>query len=164
MSYRIEEKLLINKHNLFYLKDWLNNNSFKKIFEDRIIISKYFDNNKSQMYVDSTEGIVPRKKIRIRNYNYNEKENYLENKINSPVQAKYNRQYFSNNIMRITLDTKIVFSWYNSNYKIHSDKIVAEVKVKETFDKNILNQLPFDRTRFSKYCEGINLLKNFKNE
>ena len=66
--------------------------------------------------------------------------------------------------MRITLDTKIVFSWYNSNYKIHSDKIVAEVKVKETFDKNILNQLPFDRTRFSKYCEGINLLKNFKNE
>ena len=69
MSFRIEKKIAINKRNFFFLKKFLVNNNFKKIYKDRSIFSCYLDNNHFKMYNDSIEGIVPRKKLRLRSYN-----------------------------------------------------------------------------------------------
>ena len=62
MSFRIEDKLYINENNLYDFKKFLENKSANKIHTPRIIESLYFDNQNFQIYNDSIEGIVPRKK------------------------------------------------------------------------------------------------------
>ena len=89
MSFRIEEKLFIKSENLIDFKDFLIKSSAKKIYQPRIIKSLYFDNLNSEMYNDSIESLVPRKKIRIRKYpNGNDKNTYLEIK-NSSVEGRF---------------------------------------------------------------------------
>ncbi len=84
MSFRTEEKLYIRQENLIDFKKFIFNLSGKKIHKPRKIKSLYFDNSNLDMYNDSVEGIVPRKKIRIRNYpNSEDKKNYLEIKYSS---------------------------------------------------------------------------------
>ena len=68
MSFRLEEKISYKNFNLFEFKKWLFENNAIKLYPPRIINSVYFDNN-FKMYEDSVEGIVPRKKIRVRTYN-----------------------------------------------------------------------------------------------
>ena len=89
MSFRIEEKLYIKDENLLDFKEFLNNNRAKAIYEPRVIESLYFDNNNFQIHNDSVEGLVPRKKIRIRNYVNNfDKNIYIEVKYSS-VEGRY---------------------------------------------------------------------------
>lgn len=84
MSFRTEEKLYIRQENLIDFKKFIFNLSGKKIHKPRKIKSLYFDTSNLDMYNDSVEGIVPRKKIRIRNYpNSEDKKNYLEIKYSS---------------------------------------------------------------------------------
>ena len=57
---------------------------YKKLYDDRIVNSLYFENISNSMFHDSEEGVVPRKKIRVRNYPQSKIEEYfLENKISS---------------------------------------------------------------------------------
>ena len=87
MSFRIEEKLYLKSENLFDFKEYLIRKSAKKLYESRIIESLYFDNYNLQIYNDSIEGLVPRKKIRIRNYpNNKDSKIYFEIK-NSSVEG-----------------------------------------------------------------------------
>jgi hypothetical protein len=68
MSFRKEEKLNIHKSKLLNLLDWIYKNDGYKLYDTRIVSSTYFDNDEMQMFKDSEEGSVPRKKIRIRSY------------------------------------------------------------------------------------------------
>ncbi len=89
MSFRTEEKLYIKSENLIQFKEYLAKKSVKKIHHPRIIQSLYFDNLNLDMYNDSIEGCVPRKKIRIRNYpNDSDKKIYFEIK-NSSVEGRF---------------------------------------------------------------------------
>ena len=81
MSFRIEEKLLINKYQLSEFKEYLISKGASKIFETRKINNLYFDNDKFEMFNDSIEGCLPRKKIRLRSYE--DDRNFLEIKISS---------------------------------------------------------------------------------
>ena len=81
MSFRIEEKLLINKYQLSEFKEYLVSRGAIKIFKTRKINNLYFDNDKFDMFNDSIEGCLPRKKIRLRNYE--DERNFLEIKISS---------------------------------------------------------------------------------
>ena len=84
MSFRIEEKLLINNLQIFQFKEFLFKNNAKILFPERKISSLYFDNSNAAMYKDSVEGTIPRKKIRIRNYPGSDDNSlYLEIKISS---------------------------------------------------------------------------------
>ena len=65
---RIEQKLELNKHHYLDLLKWIDHNGGKVLYPVSIICSRYFDNNNMQMYFDTVEGIIPRKKIRIRTY------------------------------------------------------------------------------------------------
>ena len=71
MSFRIEQKILINFSQIFNFKKWINEKGYKKLHNDRIVNSLYFENVSNSMFLDSEEGIVPRKKIRVRNYPQN---------------------------------------------------------------------------------------------
>lgn len=89
MSFRIEDKLLINPGNLSHFYEFLNKQSAIKLFQKRIIKSLYFDNQNLQMYKDSIEGTVPRKKIRIRQYPNFKDENYYFEMKTSSVEGRF---------------------------------------------------------------------------
>jgi SPX domain protein involved in polyphosphate accumulation len=100
MSFRKEIKFNLNKTNLSKFLSWIDRNGANKLYDKRIINSIYFDNEKLSMYHDSIEGIIPRKKIRMRNYN-KDKHFLFEKKISSQEGrfkiSKKNLEY--NNIM-----------------------------------------------------------------
>tara|TARA_B100000700_G_scaffold256844_1_gene290291 strand:- start:228 stop:728 length:501 start_codon:yes stop_codon:yes gene_type:complete len=83
MSFRTERKFILKKENIQNFYMWLNENNCKNIYEKRLVSSVYFENKYNQMYQDSDEGVLPRKKIRIRNYNNNTNKYLLEKKISS---------------------------------------------------------------------------------
>tara|TARA_Y100000389_G_scaffold181283_1_gene196749 strand:+ start:4339 stop:4941 length:603 start_codon:yes stop_codon:yes gene_type:complete len=87
MSFRKELKTILSYSKINSFNNWLNDNNGKLLFNERNINSIYYDNKNFKMYFDSIEGIVPRKKIRVRNYNekpeFNKKNNNLELKISS---------------------------------------------------------------------------------
>ena len=68
MTFRIEEKLHIAPQNKELFLTYLKNNNASKLYVDRFISSTYFDNENLDMFNHSEEGIVPRKKIRLRSY------------------------------------------------------------------------------------------------
>ena len=87
MTFRTEEKILSNCLQNNLLKNFLLKNNATKIHDDRVISSLYFDNKFFQMFKDSEEGCVPRKKIRIRKYSNSNLINF-EIKISS-VEGRY---------------------------------------------------------------------------
>ncbi len=91
MSFRKEEKLNIHNSQLLNLLDWVYKNDGYKLYETRIVSSTYFDNDSMQMFKDSEEGCVPRKKIRIRSYSKDEhrvNQSTLEIKTSS-IEGRY---------------------------------------------------------------------------
>ena len=89
MSFRVEQKILIEKNQIIEFKKLYKAKLIKKLYPTRIIRSLYLENLNKDMYANSIEGVVPRKKIRIRNYP-NEKNGkfYLEKKISSVCLSK----------------------------------------------------------------------------
>ena len=65
---RIEEKLEVSKSDYPKALAWLRTNGFDSLYQEREVNSVYFDNSKLQMLFDAQEGIVPRRKLRIRYY------------------------------------------------------------------------------------------------
>ena len=85
MSFRIEEKFLINTNQIFDFKRWLSKKNYLKLYPNRKIKSLYFENLNNKIFLDSEEGITPRKKIRVRNYpDYKDQKFFFEKKISSP--------------------------------------------------------------------------------
>jgi len=84
MSYRYEDKIVLSPSELRVLKANLLNISLKHLHEPRVINSVYFDNLNFDSFNLSEEGVVPRKKIRIRNYPQTKNQHYfLEEKVTS---------------------------------------------------------------------------------
>ena len=201
MNFRYEEKLKLNNKKVFYFYDWLNNKKAKNIYPDREVYSIYFDNSDFQTYFESIEGVVPRKKLRLRTYNF---ENYKINNFNLETKktisvgrlksskntyktnqflksgiymneygicypkiiVKYTRSYYKLNNIRITFDKNIEYKIFNliNNHEVFYNKsnlVVVELKFSSIdYMKNIKLDLPFEKTRFSKYCYGIESLYN----
>ena len=68
MTFRIEQKILISKDSGISVNNFIKKNKAKILYKDRIVESIYFDNKNFQMFKDSEEGTVPRKKLRLRQY------------------------------------------------------------------------------------------------
>ena len=83
MSFRIENKYQLSTPKLYELFIFLQDSSAKEMYPTRLIKSIYFDNQNFSAYRESIEGVVPRKKIRIRNYPNTSANFNLEIKINS---------------------------------------------------------------------------------
>ena len=84
MSYRIEEKIPMTYIDSERFIQSLISDGAKELFPKREIKSIYFDNNQFGMFLDSEEGLLPRKKIRIRHYPMSQRIDYfLEIKVSS---------------------------------------------------------------------------------
>ena len=142
MSFRIEEKLNIDVNNLFIFKKWLNVNKGKKIYDDRIVSSIYFDNTRMDSYNNSNEGVVPRKKIRLRTYNNNFDYTHnaqLEIKISS-AEGRYKSAINTKNI-----DSMLKFGLFDKDYGTCKPKAIVSYfrsyikifNIRVTLDENI---------------------------
>ena len=143
------------------------------------------------MYNDSIEGVVPRKKIRVREYPGEiDKKYYLEIK-HSSVEGRfktreivkkerfeflkktgildirygtclpnyyvsYDREYLIINDVRISIDTNLVYQDFKSNLKYADRNCIVELKtsINKDHDK-LIEEFPFQRIRFSKYCFAV---------
>jgi|TARA_B110000027_G_scaffold133113_1_gene160767 hypothetical protein len=195
MTFRVEEKLYITKDALFEFRKYINNKGASVIHEKRIVESLYFENKYMQMYKDSIEGSTPRKKIRIRSYPDQNKNNFYEEvkissaegkfktrsiidnkgydqKINRGIfdtqyglcnpklYIKYAREYLKLNDVRITIDNNIEYTNYRNKLTHKDPRIIIEIKtsIKKNIDQ-LMKIFPFQRIRFSKYCNGIEINK-----
>ena len=83
MSFRIENKYQLSTAKLSEFFIFLNDYSAKEMYPTRLIKSIYFDNQNFSSYRESMDSVLPRKKIRIRNYPNTSINFNLEIKINS---------------------------------------------------------------------------------
>ena len=68
MSFRLEDKIKLHISDKVKLKNLIKDQHGKELYPKREISSIYFDNKNLDMYKESEDGTLPRKKIRIRNY------------------------------------------------------------------------------------------------
>lgn len=152
MSFRSETKFRLSYGDHYLLKSNLLSSGMKQLFPSRIINSQYFDTKKLQMFFDSEEGVLPRKKVRIRWYQ-EKKEKKLETKISSiegrfkiskkyesdikklyvyddlygkifpSIIVNYKREYYKFKNLRLTFDSSINYiNSRNQNIKKFNDK------------------------------------------
>ncbi len=143
MSFRIEEKLYIKSENLVDFKNYLIKHSAKQIYQPRVIKSLYFDNVNLDMYNDSIEGLVPRKKIRIREHlNADDKKFYLEVK-NSSVEGRFKtRKIIDNkkvdNCKRVGIFDNQYGACFPNFYVIYEREYSIIDDVRISVDKNLV--------------------------
>jgi len=205
MTFRNEKKIRISSSKIYDLKEWIDKNDGSLLYPNRIINSIYFDTYDYSMYNDSIEGVLPRKKIRLRNYDskfiFNKnvrkevkissvegrfKTSYIEKYpqkmmnmgfldedygiCNPVINIVYERAYYKVKNIRLTLDQKIIYRRiYNtqiSNFSTFDNSNVVELKFNsENLINSVIKNFPFEISRFSKYCRGIEFIRsNYCNE
>ena len=143
MSFRKEEKLHIHKSQLLNLLNWIYDNDGYKLFDTRTVSSTYLDNDDMQMFEDSEEGCVPRKKIRIRSYTKKEHkidQSALEVKTSS-VEGRYkttDKNFDLRKIMAIgffdkdygVCKPKARVTYKREYYRIHNIRLTVDRHIK----------------------------------
>ena len=153
---RIEQKLELNKNHYLDLLKWINHSGGRILYPERIICSRYFDNNNMQMYFDTVEGIVPRKKIRIRTYG---SDDFISSNNQYSLEIKMTTEYsrFKKTNSNINLESLLKGGYIDNLYGICNELIdISYVReyflvknIRVTIDKEIKYRL-------------INLNNNFK--
>ena len=188
---RIEEKLVFpNSEKGKYLNKFFSD-GFEYIFPLRQITSIYYENINFDIYKDSLEGVVPRKKIRIREkfdnlyleekiklpdgkYKTSKKINDIPNVIHDKsygivkkiCKITYSRSYLSNGKIRLTLDSDLKFENLINRYVFNmNNNIILEYKILDDFSssENYINShKELNSFKFSKYEQAISKVINFK--
>tara|TARA_Y100001958_G_C21212523_1_gene538116 strand:- start:1112 stop:1705 length:594 start_codon:yes stop_codon:yes gene_type:complete len=152
MSFRIEEKLLINFNHIFEFKKWLSEKNYSKLYPDRKIKSLYFENLNNQMFIDSEEGITPRKKIRVRNYpDNNDKKLFFEKKISSPDGRFKEKKFLDYE------DFKKIkrFGYFDNSYNSCHPKLFVEY-TREYYNTNICRLTIDTGINYTEYNKSSN--------
>jgi hypothetical protein len=93
MSFRIEEKIPLPVSESRALINVLKNEGLSDLYPERIISSNYLETKDFDLYRNSEEGTLPRKKIRLRHYPKDENISWrLEKKISS-VEGRFKTSY-----------------------------------------------------------------------
>ena len=155
---RIEQKLEINKFHYIDLLKWINDKDGKILYPERMICSRYFDNINMQMFYDTVEGIVPRKKIRIRTYGT---DKFISSKNNYSLEIKMTIEHsrLKKTHPNIKLEPLLEEGYYDNQYGFCSDLLDISY-IREYY---IVNGIRVTIDKDIKY-ELINLNKKFKNK
>ena len=154
---RIEQKLELNKNHYLDLLNWINRAGGKILYPERIICSRYFDNKNMQMYFDTVEGIIPRKKIRLRTYG---SENFFSSDSQYSLEIKESTEHsrFKKTDSNINLVTLLKEGYFDNFYGICNQIIdISYVReyflvknIRVTIDKNIKYRLINLNRKFKK--------------
>lgn len=149
--FRIEKKIPLTIFETTFFFKKLKENDFEKKFEDRVVNSLYFENNSLSIFKDSEEGILPRKKIRIRNYpETNDKKFYLEKKISS-IEGRYKE---IKDISKEKYNEYCTFGITDNVYGVIKPKIF--VRYIRSYFENMYLRVTFDRNiSYNQYDKNI---------
>jgi len=145
MSFRKEKKYRLTSSDSCIVKNNLFENGMYELFPKRKITSQYFDTPSLRMFDESEEGIVPRKKVRIRWYNNTKEKFTLEKKISS-VEGRFKQTKM---IGPEKYNSLIKEGIFDSDYGLIKPSLLVEYTreyyifngIRFTFDKNIIYQL-----------------------
>jgi len=144
VSFRKEKKFRVTVNEFHKLQSLLQQKGMEVLFKPRVISSIYFDTVDMNMFHDSEEGVLPRKKVRIRWYDESEKFT-LENKTSSiegrfKVTSKLDNSFIDKKLItknrmdaQYGLIQPILKVSYERSYFVLN-------KMRITFDKNITYQ------------------------
>lgn len=141
MSFRKELKFRLTRHEKNEITKILRLKGMRSLFPDRTVKSLYFDNNDLGMFNDSEEGVLPRKKIRVRFYN-DEKKMFKETKFSS-IEGRYKTSSVLENVPNLPkLDNQVIL---DRQYGVAKPKLFVRYdrsyfqfnKIRITFDSNI---------------------------
>ena len=152
MSFRKEKKFRTTNFDLNRLKQNLFFRGMQPLHPKRKISSVYFDNTRKQMFLDSEEGVLPRKKIRVRWYD-DDKKFTQETKVSS-IEGRYKKSKFLNGIHSeedtfrmklIDFDYGIIkpvlkISYYRNYYQLQKLRITFDQKISFTNLANLGNK------------------------
>ena len=141
MSFRKEKKYKLTFSDQNILKNKLIDKGMKILYPKRTVNSVYFDTNNLDFYLNSEEGVLPRKKIRLRWYNKDIKKISKEIKISS-VEGRfkisepflYNENIFKNNFQLLDNEFGILKPQMQITY---SREYFFFNHLRITFDSNI---------------------------
>ncbi len=162
MSYRIEEKIPVTKSDCDQLQALLFKKGMSPLYPARIIKSIYFDNTIGAAFSDSEEGVLPRKKIRIRDYPLSSNNEFLlETKISS-VEGRYK---MSNSLAKNEVERHLVEGIFDTQYGLILPSVGVEYQreyfvldnIRITFDRNILYFSPDNYNH--QYVECLNVIE-----
>jgi len=168
MSFRIEDKYILDTGRNIQIKKFLLENNFEKKYNERNVTSIYMDNKNFSMYNESEEGTTPRKKIRFRFYDGNFKNLNFEIKINSQ-EGKYKisnktNTTFLQNCEKIGYYDPV----YGNCYPILSVNYIREYyqnkNYRITLDKNIIfthHQNKFKQAKENLFVLEVKILRKF---
>ena len=142
MSFRKEIKYKLTLSDQKILKKELIIKGMKLLFAKRKINSLYFDTDNLDFYKNSEEGVLPRKKIRIRWYGDNLKSLSKETKISS-IEGRFklsevykNNQFLSKNNINLLdgtyglLKPKILISYIREYYELNNIRLTFDTSIK----------------------------------
>tara|TARA_B100000925_G_C21995272_1_gene468629 strand:+ start:681 stop:1274 length:594 start_codon:yes stop_codon:yes gene_type:complete len=139
MSFRKEKKIKLTRYEFDLLKNNLLAKNMQRLHKKRTINSLYYDNQNCDMFNDSEEGVLPRKKVRIRWYNNSFKAN-TEVKTSS-IEGRYKTTNVSSFSSISTLPQSILDSDYGvlspSLLVSYSREYFSFESMRLTFDSSI---------------------------
>jgi hypothetical protein len=139
MSFRKEKKFRLTKFDYDLLKSKLLINGMQSLYAKRSINSLYYDTESTAMYHDSEEGLLPRRKVRIRWYDDVRKAN-KEIKISS-FEGRFKTSCFADVASEIALPKRLCDSNYGFIYPSllvsYSREYFSFESMRITFDSDI---------------------------
>ena len=159
MSFRKELKYSLSSNEMQLIKSSFLKKDFKELFPRREVNSCYFDNYNLDLFRLSLEGINPRKKVRLRWYNNNQKNCFHEQKFSS-IEGRYK---LSKNYRGFNFEDINKYKFFDQDYGILKPKILIRYTreylgykdLRFTFDFNIsYHNIP------SAYQKNIHDFKN----
>ena len=141
MSFRKEKKFRMSYSDLALAKTKLLEMGMTKLHPNRVITSQYFDTRCLKMFSESEEGLLPRKKIRVRWYNSELKNLTLEEKTSS-IEGRFKETFpISCDNYEKSLKTGLSNSMYGVIFPSAKVSYKREYyiykKMRFTFDSNI---------------------------
>lgn len=139
MSFRKEKKFRLSKFDFDSLKIKLRLHGMQRLYAKRVINSLYYDTELHSMFKDSEEGLVPRKKVRIRWYD-NVRTANNEVKISS-AEGRFKKTSFANVASESTLPQSLYDASYGviypSLFVSYTREYFSFESMRVTFDSHI---------------------------
>lgn len=173
MSFRKEYKFRLSKTEFYRFQNHLQKNGMIELFEPRRINSVYFDTPQLDMFFHSEEGLVPRKKIRVRWYD-NDVKFHKEIKTSS-VEGRHKKSYYLpelNTVEDLLTNTYfdqqygklypvVKISYLRSYFKFQSMRVTFDEKITYNYLKNEMKRTFVDPELVSEIKTSIHCSDEF---
>ena len=152
MSFRKEDKFRLSYSDMVKIQDHLLSLGMKELYPSRVINSCYFDNDSLTLFHESEEGILPRKKIRIRWYD--KVTSFTKEIKTSSIEGRF--KSLKKNPKLKHLDDVLNSQYFDSSYGILKPSLLVSYE-RQYFSFKLL-RITFDRNisyRYLKYSSEV---------